>query len=171
MCVGMSGCGGREWDAHTAVYSASLCDTSERGSTSQWIVVVCAKPMRDAVVHGNVAPRRDYYAMAISAVQSAAHHARRDGIRPSLPSSGLFRRNGQVSVETNEEEPRRRYARSCISLLSVPAVLSMRRTFSHTAMPTSHDQYQNRRQLSVSLVSTRARPLVLQSSRDQLSSL
>ena len=147
-----------------------LCDTSERESTSQWHSAVCAKPMRDAVVHGNVAPRRDY-AMAISAVQSAAHHARRDGIRPSLPSSGLFRRNGQVSVETNEEEPRRRYARSCISLLSVPAVLSMRRTFSHTAMPTSHDQYQHRRQLSVSLVSTRARPLVLQSSRDQLSSL
>jgi hypothetical protein len=50
VCVGMSGCGGREWDAHTAVYSASLCDTSERESTSQWIGVVCAKPMRDAVV-------------------------------------------------------------------------------------------------------------------------
>ena len=48
-----------------------LCDTSERESTSQWHSVVCAKPMRDAVVHGNVAPRRDY-AMAISAVQSAA---------------------------------------------------------------------------------------------------
>ena len=97
-----------------------LCDTSERESTSQWHSAVCAKPMRDAVVHGNVAPRRDY-AMAISAVQSAAHHARRDGIRPSLPSSGLFRRNGRVFVET-----RKKRADACISLLSVPAVLSMK---------------------------------------------
>ena len=117
--MGVSGCSGREWVAHT-VYARPL--RYQRESTSQWHSVVCAKPMRDAVVHGNVAPRRDY-AMAISAVQSAAHHARRDGIRPSLPSSGLFRRNGQVSVETNEEEPRRRYARSRISLLSLPAPL------------------------------------------------
>lgn len=114
--MGMSGCSGREWDAHTAVYSTSLCDTSERDSTSQWIGVVCVKPMRDAVVHGNVAPRRDY-AMAISAVQSAAHHARRDGIRPSLPSSGLFirRKNGRVVVETrkNRADDTRAHALAC----------------------------------------------------------
>lgn len=55
----------------TAVCLASLWNTSERETSSQWVSVVCAKSMQNAVAHGNVAPRRDY-AMAISAVQSAA---------------------------------------------------------------------------------------------------
>ena len=108
------------------------------------------------------------YGDQCSAECSTSCKARRH--QAQLAVVGTFQKEW-TSVCRNEEEPRRRYARSCISLLSVPAVLSMRRTFSHTAMPTSHDQYQHRRQLSVSLVSTRARPLVLQSSRDQLSSL
>jgi len=83
-------------------------------------------------LHGNVAPRRDY-AMAISAVQSAAHHARRDGIRPSLPSSGLFTEGmaeGVLSKKNRADD-----TRTCVSLLSLPAILSMKRTFSDSFSP------------------------------------